>query len=73
MNRLVSKGKRVEAVDNLVHFRKSHVPREVVENEIEVIAATGNEGKGGWGEVFNKQNRVSLVLGPDIVHFKTRH
>lgn len=45
-------------MENLRYFRKKDVPQEAVEAEVEFVARIGNEGKGGWNEVFNKANRV---------------
>lgn len=58
--RLIYKGRREQAVRCLKQLRGEKIPDGQIEWEISALANyTGNEDKGSWKEVFNKDNRVS--------------
>jgi MFS transporter, SP family, sugar:H+ symporter len=59
LSRLLSKGRREEAVKSLQRLRKKSTSVETIAEEIEVLSHfDANDGKGPWKEVFNKENRV---------------
>jgi len=57
--RLMAKGRKGEALKAIVKLRKKDAPIELLQEEVELLAALDtNQGKGTWKEIFQGVNRV---------------
>ena len=62
MTRLLSRDRTEDAAKSLRSLRKKNVSDEMIREEVSFLGHVhGNEGKGGWKEVFTGTNRVSLL------------
>ena len=60
-SRLMAKGRKDEALRSIVRLRKKSAPIELLQEEIELLAALDtNQGKGAWKEIIQGVNRVII-------------